>query len=59
MIIIGQFNQNNADVDKGKNRGNIQSYVVTYKQQGLGLRAYYDKRIVYSDVIHTKQLYWC
>ena len=43
MIIIGQLNQNNADVDKGKNRGNIQSYVVTYKQQGLGLRAYYDK----------------
>ena len=31
--------------------------VVTYNQNKLGLSAYYDKRIVAEDGIHTEPLY--
>ena len=46
------------DIDKAKNVG-FRVYdqgVVTYEQNKLGLSAYYDKRYVLADGIHTKPL---
>ena len=31
--------------------------IVTYTQNKLGLSAYYDKRVVHEDGIHTEPLY--
>ena len=45
-------------IDKAKNVG-FRVYdqdVVTYKQNKLGLSAYYDKRYVLADGIHTRPL---
>ena len=46
------------DIDKAKNVG-FRVYdqgVVTYEQNKLGLSAYYDKRYVLADGIHTRPL---
>ena len=46
------------DIDKAKNMG-FRVYdqsVVTYEQNKLGLSAYYDKRYVLGDGIHTRPL---
>ena len=46
------------DIDKAKNVG-LRVYdqgVVTYKQNKLGLSAYYDTRYVLADGIHTRPL---
>ena len=46
------------DIDKVKNVG-FRVYdqgVVTYEQNKLGLSAYYDKRYVLADDIHTRPL---
>ena len=46
------------DIDKAKNVG-FRVYdqgVVTYEQNKLGLSAYYDKRYVLGDSIHTRPL---
>ena len=34
------------------------NHIVTYEQSKLGLSAYYDKRIVHEDGIHTSYLIW-
>ena len=49
------------DIDKAKNVG-FRVYdqgVVTYEQNKLGLSAYYDKRYVLADGIHTRPLDSC
>ena len=46
------------DIDKAKNV-DLRIYdqgMVTYKQNKLGLSAYYDKRYVLADGIHTRPL---
>ena len=46
------------DIDKAKDVG-FRVYdqgVVTYEQNKLGLSAYYDKRYVLGDGIHTRPL---
>ena len=45
-------------LDKVKNIGfrKRDNHIVTYEQQKLGLSAYYDKRIVHEDRIHTSCL---
>ena len=46
------------DVDKAKNVG-FRVYdqgIVTYEQNKVGLSAYYDKRYVLADGIHTRPL---
>ena len=46
-------------LDKAKNTGFRihEQGVVTYEQNKLVLSAYYDKRYVLEDGIHTRQLY--
>ena len=46
------------DIDKTKNVGLrvFDQGVVTYKPNQLGLSAYYDKRYVLAEVIHTRPL---
>ena len=46
------------DVDKAKNVGHRvhDQGVVIYEQNKLGLSAYYDKRYVLADGIHTRLL---
>ena len=46
-------------LDKAKNTGFRihKQEVVTYEQNKLGLSAYYDKRFVLEDGIHTSPLY--
>ena len=48
-----------GSVDKAQNTGFrvVDHHIVTYTQNKLGLSAYYDKRIVASDGIHTEPLY--
>ena len=46
------------DIDKSENVG-FRVYdqgIVTYEQNKLGLSAYYDKRYVLADGIHTRPL---
>ena len=46
------------DIDKAENVG-FRVYdqgIVTYEQNKLGLSAYYDKRYVLADGIHTRPL---
>ena len=45
-------------LDKVKNIGfrKKENHIVTYEQQKLGLSAYYDKRVVHEDGIHTSCL---
>ena len=48
------------DMDKARNVG-FRVYdqgIVTYEQNKLGLSAYYDKRYVLADGIHTRPLYF-
>ena len=48
------------DVDKAKNVG-FRVYdqgIVTYEQNKVGLSAYYDKRYVLADGIHTRPLHF-
>ena len=48
------------DIDKATNVG-FRVYdqgIVTYEQNKLGLSAYYDKRYVLADKIHTRPLYF-
>ena len=49
----------NGVKDKAQNTGFRvhDNQIVTYTQNKLGLSAYYDKRIVAADGIHTKPLY--
>ena len=46
-------------VDRATNKGFRVDHgkVVTYDQNKLGLSAYYDKRVVHDDKIHTRPLY--
>ena len=46
-------------IDRAKNTGFRvhEQGMVTYEQKKLGLSAYYDKRCVLDDGIHTKPLY--
>jgi len=49
---------NHVGIDKARNTG-FRLYdhgLVTYEQSKLGLSAYYDKRYVLEDGIHTKPL---
>ena len=48
----------NAYVDKAINKGFRvhEQGMVTYEQNKLGLSAYYDKRVVLSDGIHTRPI---
>ena len=48
-----------GSVDKAHNTGFrvVDNHIVTYTQNKLGLSAYYDKRIVAADGIHTGPLY--
>ena len=47
-----------GSLDKVRNIGfrKRDNYIVTYEQSKLGLSAYYDKRIVHEDGIHTSYL---
>ena len=47
-----------GSLDKAKNIGfrKRDNHIVTYEQSKLGLSAYYDKRIVHEDEIHTSCL---
>ena len=47
-----------GSLDKARNIGfrKRDNHIVTYEQSKLGLSAYYDKRIVHEDVIHTSCL---
>ena len=47
-----------GSLDKARNIGfrNRDNHIVTYEQSKLGLSAYYDKRIVHEDGIHTSCL---
>ncbi len=49
----------NGSIDKVQNTGFrvVDNHIVTYTQKKLGLSAYYDKRIVAADGIHTEPLY--
>jgi len=46
----------NGSVDRAENRGfrMVNGRMATYEQQKLGLSAYYDKRWVFPDGIHTE-----
>ena len=46
------------DIDKAKNQGFIvyDQSIVTYKQNKLGLSAYYDKRCLLTDGVYKKPL---
>ena len=48
----------NGSLDKARNIGfrKRDNHIVTYEQSKLGLSAYYDKRIVHEDGIHTSCL---
>ena len=48
------------DIDKAKNAGfRVHDQgIVTYEQNKLGLCAYYDKRYVLADGIHTRLLWF-
>ena len=48
----------NGELDTGKNTGFRvhEKGMVTYEQNKLGLSAYYDKRYVLPDGIHTRPL---
>ena len=48
-----------GSLDKARNIGfrKRDNHIVTYEQSKLGLSAYYDKRIVHEDGIHTSCLY--
>ena len=48
----------NGSIDRAKNRGfrMVGKQMVTYEQQKLGLSAYYDKRWVLPDGIHTEPI---
>ena len=48
----------NGDVDRAQNRGfrMVGNQMVTYEQKKLGLSAYYDKRWVLPDGIHTEPI---
>ena len=50
-----------GSLDKARNIGfrKRDNHIVTYEQSKLGLSAYYDKRIVHEDGIHTSCLYFC
>ena len=47
-----------GSLDKARNIGfrKRDNHIVTYEQSKLGLSAYYDKRIVHEDGIHTSCL---
>ena len=47
-----------GSLDKARNIGfrKCDNHIVTYEQSKLGLSAYYDKRIVHEDGIHTSCL---
>ena len=47
-----------GSLDKARNKGfrKRDNHIVTYEQSKLGLSAYYDKRIVHEDGIHTSCL---
>ena len=47
-----------GSLDKARNIGfrKRDNHFVTYEQSKLGLSAYYDKRIVHEDGIHTSYL---
>ena len=46
----------NGSIDRAENRGfrMVGKHMVTYEQHKLGLSAYYDKRWVLPDGIHTE-----
>ena len=48
-----------GSTDKAQNTGFRvnDKKIVTYTQNKLGLSAYYDKRVVHEDGIHTEPLY--
>jgi len=48
----------NDSIDRAENRGfrMVNNRMATYEQQKLGLSAYYDKRRVYPDGIHTEPI---
>ena len=48
---VGELEE--KDTDKAKNVG---FWVYTYEQNKLGLSAFYDKRYVLGDGIHTRPL---
>ena len=58
MLDIFQNMSELQEVDKAINKGFRvhEQGMVTYEQNKLGLSAYYDKRVVLSDGIHTRPL---
>ena len=48
----------NGDIDRAENRGfrMVRNHMMTYEQHKLRLSAYYDKRWVLADGIHTEPI---